>query len=82
MRCSTFHGSCFRNVCKIAMIAIAIILVLWSPGTLVACPRICPQYLTQSCVREHDGTISTVQTNPCFACRRHVRILHIGACKL
>jgi hypothetical protein len=82
MKFSPLHGSWRRNACKIAVFVMVIGLALWPHRTLAACPRVCPQYLTRYCVREPDGTISTVQTNPCFACKRHVRILHIGACKL
>ena len=81
MKRSPLQNSRFRNACKVALSAAVIGLAL-APRETAACPRICPQFLAQYCVVEPDGNISTVWTNPCFACRQHIRILYSGACKL
>jgi hypothetical protein len=69
------------DACKIAGLASVIGLALSPRAGLAACPKICPQFLTAYCVMEPDGTISTVNTNPCFACRQNIRVLYMGACK-
>jgi hypothetical protein len=45
-----------------------------------ACERICPQYLTRYCVEGPGGRVFTTMTNPCFACRRDLKILYRGPC--
>jgi hypothetical protein len=80
MKRSPLQSSRFRNACKIAVLAAVIGLTL-APRETSACPRFCPQYLTQYCVVERNGTIGTVWTNPCFACWQHIRILYRGECR-
>jgi hypothetical protein len=46
-----------------------------------AAPKICPQFLTAYCVVTPSGHRETIETNPCFARQKHLRILHRGACK-
>jgi hypothetical protein len=77
----SLQDSRFRNACAIAIV-MAMVGLTWSPRQALACPRICPQFLTQYCVLEPDGTVSSVETNPCFACKQHLRILYQGACKV
>jgi hypothetical protein len=45
-----------------------------------ACPRFCPLFLTKYCARFPNGSIHTVETNPCLACKRGWRLLYRGAC--
>jgi hypothetical protein len=80
MRRSPLQSFCFRNALKVALLAAAVGLAL-TPRDASACPRFCPQFVTNYCVLEPDGTIVTKETNPCFACKAHDRILYIGACK-
>ena len=81
MKSSLLQSSWLPTFCKIAIVAVVFGLAL-GPRQSAACPRICPQFLAEYCVVEPDGQISTVETNPCFACRQHLRILYMGHCKL
>jgi hypothetical protein len=82
MKRSPLQNSRFRNACKVALLAAVIGLALAPRETLAACPRFCPQFVTDYCVVEPNGTIATVGTNPCFACWQHLRILYRGQCKI
>ena len=82
MRHSLLHGSWLRKVCKTALAATVLGLAFVPGESQARCPRICPQFVTQFCVVEPDGAISTVLTNGCFACWAHQRILYQGACKM
>ncbi len=41
----------------------------------------CPQVEMEYCVRGKDGAKFTTWTNPCFAKKSGLHILHKGACK-
>jgi hypothetical protein len=81
MRRASLQNSWLRNAYKLAIFAAAIGLAL-APREASACARICPQFLAQYCVVEPDGMISTVWTNPCFACWQHLRVLYQGQCRI
>jgi hypothetical protein len=84
MRGLSRQNSWLRTSCKIAALAavVGFALLPRASAAAAACPRFCPQYLAEYCVLEPDGQISTVWTNPCFACHQHIRILYAGACKI
>jgi hypothetical protein len=55
-------------------------------ATLMSVPSsqargVCPQFVTNYCVVDKNGTRHTEATNPCFAKHRGQRVLHIGACQ-
>jgi hypothetical protein len=43
-------------------------------------PQICPHFLAQYCAKFPGGAIRATWTNSCLACRRHLTLLHQGAC--
>jgi hypothetical protein len=45
-----------------------------------AASEICPMFLVQCCVINRDGLRYTAWTNPCFAKKKGLRVLHRGTC--
>jgi hypothetical protein len=45
-----------------------------------AAASVCPQFLSEYCVRDAAGHRFTTETNPCLARKRHLHILYHGHC--
>ncbi len=68
------------NLWKVALLA-ALAAPLFAPGRAAAANgEICPQFEARYCIVNCDGRHLTVMTNPCFARREHLRVLHAGSC--
>jgi hypothetical protein len=62
-------------------LAAALAAAVLAPMKGHAQERVCPQFLAQYCVERDDGAKETRMTNPCFAERDHVKVVHPGPCK-